>query len=109
MHILLIDIYIYYLHSNYMCICYQLISMYIHIRIHLCTSVKKIKSISLTIQPMSKTFQNNRAATCLDCEKAPGDPPQGRYRAPSGHGRDQFSGENHGNPGEFDSKTHGKH
>lgn len=53
-------------------------------------------------QPYHSTYvQTNRAATCLDCERAPGDPPQGRYRAPSGHGRDQFSGENHGNPGEI--------
>lgn len=72
--------------------------MYIHIRIHLCTSVKN----NQIHQPYHSTYvPNNRAATCLDCERAPGDPPQGRYRAPSGHGRDQFSGENPGNPGEF--------
>ena len=36
-------------------------------------------------QPCHSTYvQNNRAATCLDCERAPGDPPLGRYRAPSG-------------------------
>lgn len=106
MHILLIDIYIY---ITYIVItCVYVINWYlcIYIYVYICVHLWK-NQIHQSYQ--STYVQNNRAATCLDCERAPGDPPQGRYRAPSGHGRDQFSGENHGNPGEFDSKTHGKH
>lgn len=45
--------------------------MYIHIRIHLCTSVKKIKSISLTIQPMSKPIEPPRVSTAKEHQATP--------------------------------------
>ena len=57
----------------------------------------------------STYVQNNRAATCLDCERAPGDPHRVDIVLHLGMAGISFQEKIHGNPGEFDSKTHGKH